>query len=341
MSLEVFYSYSHHDEELRDALEKHLSILKRNGQIVGWHDRRIGAGDEWRNQIDEHVRSAHIILLLISSDFLASDYCYDIEMKLALERHQRGKAIVIPIILRPVEWHEAPFARLQALPRDGKPVTKWADRDEAFADIARNIGETVKRFQLQTLPKAGETAAEAQTEVFQATPVLTPAPVLADLYVPKPRVVDAAIPSHIVKDLGTQLLVLIRLPDSRGLQGVLQGDEESEARPEDVRSKPFNMIFPLGVNGKPEPLKATVVLTSPDFSPAKQSKNVFVPPDADSDVVPFLLTPTRIGKLTVLVELQWEDALRGHRSLQTQCVAEASAVPAEPKMNVVQMPVAV
>ena len=111
MSLEVFYSYSHHDEELRDALEKHLSILKRNGQIVGWHDRRIGAGDEWRNQIDEHVRSAHIILLLISSDFLASDYCYDIEMKLALERHQRGKAIVIPIILRPVEWHEAPFSR--------------------------------------------------------------------------------------------------------------------------------------------------------------------------------------------------------------------------------------
>ena len=100
MALEVFYSYSHKDEALRDELEKHLALLKRQGLITNWHDRRIGAGDEWRDQIDAHARSAQIILLLISADFLASDYCYDVEMKLALERHAAHEAVVIPIILR-------------------------------------------------------------------------------------------------------------------------------------------------------------------------------------------------------------------------------------------------
>lgn len=152
MSLEVFYSYSHKDEKLRDALERHLSILKRNGLIVGWHDRRISAGDEWRDQIDKHAQSAQIILLLISSYFLNSEYCYDVEMKLALERHEKGEAVVIPIILRPVEWRDAPFAKLQALPRDAKPVAKWSNQEEAFALIAEQIRDIVKNFQ----PRARE-----------------------------------------------------------------------------------------------------------------------------------------------------------------------------------------
>jgi|SRR6266566_9945595 len=132
MSLEVFYSYAHEDEALRNELDKHLSLLQRNGLIVGWHDRRLEAGDEWRDQIDAHAHSAHIILLLISPDFLASDYCYDVEMKLALHRHSKRDAIVIPVILRPVDWSAAPFAHLQALPRDGKAVTTWSNRDEAL-----------------------------------------------------------------------------------------------------------------------------------------------------------------------------------------------------------------
>ena len=149
--------------------------------------------------------------------------------------------------------------------------------------------------------------------------------------------VDAAIPSHIVKELGTRLLVLIRLPDSPGLRGILQGEEDAGARPEDVRSRPFKVTFPRGPTGKPDPLKVTVKLTSPDFSPPEQAKNVFVPHDADSEVCPFMLTPKRIGSLTVLVELQWEDAVRGHRSLLTKCVAEATDVPAQSEMNLVQM----
>jgi hypothetical protein len=141
----VFYSYAHEDEELRDALEKHLSLLQRNGLIVEWHDRRISAGSEWSDEIDSHVRTAQIILLLISADFLASDYCYGIEMKIALERHASNDAIVIPIILRPVDWSDASFSHLEALPRDAKPITTWNNRDEALADVARGIRESLGR----------------------------------------------------------------------------------------------------------------------------------------------------------------------------------------------------
>jgi hypothetical protein len=137
----VFFSYSHADEGLRDQLEKQLAMLKRQGVIETWHDRRIGAGQNIHQAIDEHINTDGIILLLISADFIASDYCYDIEMKRAMERHERGDAIVIPVILRACDWHEAPFGKLNAVPRDGKPITKWADIDEAFLQVARAVRE--------------------------------------------------------------------------------------------------------------------------------------------------------------------------------------------------------
>jgi hypothetical protein len=138
-AIEVFYSYSHKDEDLRDELEKHLSILKHQGVIQSWHDRRIGAGREWEGEIDKHLNTAHVILLLISADFLASDYCYEVEMKQAMERHEAGEVCVIPVILRPVDWRGAPFGKLQALPKDAKPVTSWPDLDEAFLNVAQGI----------------------------------------------------------------------------------------------------------------------------------------------------------------------------------------------------------
>ena len=142
--IELFISYSHKDEPLREQLGTHLSLLKRQGVIDEWHDRRIGAGQEWAGAIDEHLNHAAVILLLVSADFLASDYCYDLEMTRALERHDADDARVIPVILRPVDWRGAPFAKLQALPKDGKPVTSWPDRDEAFTDIARGIRKAVE-----------------------------------------------------------------------------------------------------------------------------------------------------------------------------------------------------
>lgn len=144
--VEVFYSYSHKDEEFRDELEKHLVMLKREGFISGWHDRKIEAGIEWRDQINEHLESAGIILLLISSDFLASDYCYDIEMKRAMQRHDNGEARVIPIILRTCDWRSGPFAKLQALPKNATPIKSWVDKDEAFTDVAAGIRLVISAF---------------------------------------------------------------------------------------------------------------------------------------------------------------------------------------------------
>jgi tetratricopeptide (TPR) repeat protein len=121
-------------------------MLKREGIIRDWYDRRITTGREWRDEISTQLESAEIILLLVSPDFLASDYCYDIEVTRAVEKHEAGEVHVIPIILRPSEWKLTPFGKLQALPKDGNPVTRWSDRDAAFLDIAKGIREVAERY---------------------------------------------------------------------------------------------------------------------------------------------------------------------------------------------------
>ena len=140
----LFYSYSHEDEPLLKKMEEHLALLRGQGFISGWHDRMIGAGDEWKGQLDKNLEEARVILLLVSPSFLASNYCYDIEMKRALKRHDRGEAIVIPILLRPADWEGAPFAHLQGLPIDLRPVTTWPNQDEAFSNIAQEIRRVVE-----------------------------------------------------------------------------------------------------------------------------------------------------------------------------------------------------
>jgi hypothetical protein len=135
----VFFSYSHRDEGLRDQLETHLSMLKRQGFIETWHDRRITAGELLDSAISGNLERADVVLLLVSPDFLASDYCYDKEMKRALARHEAGQCTVIPVILRPCDWHDAPFGGLLAAPKDGKPITQWPDLDSAFLDVTQAI----------------------------------------------------------------------------------------------------------------------------------------------------------------------------------------------------------
>src|SRR5262245_54847880 len=148
VAIEVFISFAHEDEPLRAELVKHLGILKRQGIIREWHDRKITAGTEWKGQIDHHVNTAGVILLLVSSDFISSDYCWDVELRRALERHDKKEARVIPVILRHVDnWGAAPFGRLQAAPTGGRPVTDWPNRDEAFADVAGHIRRAVEELQ--------------------------------------------------------------------------------------------------------------------------------------------------------------------------------------------------
>ncbi|KWU23808.1 MULTISPECIES: TIR domain-containing protein [Burkholderiaceae] len=140
----IFFSYSHKDEVVRNELEAHLASLRHQGLIESWHDRRITAGDEVDNAIFEKLESANIILLLVSSDFINSSYCYSKEMERAMERHRAGTARVIPIIVRHCDWMRTPFGKLLAAPRDGKPILSWPDRDEALADVARQIREAVE-----------------------------------------------------------------------------------------------------------------------------------------------------------------------------------------------------
>ncbi|MEL6763156.1 MAG: COR domain-containing protein [Cyanobacteria bacterium J06607_6] len=142
-ALRLFYSYSHKDDLLREQLETHLKLLQRQGLIQPWHDRRILPGDDWEDAIDDNLNRADIILFLVSPDFLNSDYCYEIEMPQAMERHEKGEATVIPIIVRPVDWRGTPFNKLSWLPQNGEPVTQWRDRDAAWLNVETGIKDAI------------------------------------------------------------------------------------------------------------------------------------------------------------------------------------------------------
>src|SRR5262249_40183048 len=109
------------------------------------HDRKILGGEKWKGVIDDNFKRAHLILLLVSADFIASDYCFEIEMQTALQRAAKQEAVVVPLILRDCDWAIAPFAGLQALPRDARPVTSWSNRDEAWKNVARGIKDVVDK----------------------------------------------------------------------------------------------------------------------------------------------------------------------------------------------------
>lgn len=106
----VFISYSHEDEPLRAELDKHLSLLRRQGEIDLWSDHRIPAGGDLDDSISEALESADVVMLLLSADFIYSDYCFGVEMKRAMEKHERGETVVLPVMLRPCDYQTAPLA---------------------------------------------------------------------------------------------------------------------------------------------------------------------------------------------------------------------------------------
>ena len=142
--IKLFYCYAREDKPLRDELEKNLSWLKRRYHLTNWHDREILPGEEWEQAINKNLNTADLILLLISPDFMASDYCFSKEMQRALERHKAGACRVVPILLRPTFWEDAPFSSLQLLPTDAKAITRWHNRDEAFQDVTAEINRMIK-----------------------------------------------------------------------------------------------------------------------------------------------------------------------------------------------------
>src|SRR5712692_10039113 len=150
--LEVFCCYAREDQEMLTYLRKHLAPLERQGQITIWSDTNLNAGVEWEKELHQHLESADIVLLLISPDFMASDYCYSTEMARAIARHNEGSAQVIPILLRATFWQNAPFAKLQIIPTNAKPITSWPDRDDAFHDVTIQVNQVVSKLQTRRAP---------------------------------------------------------------------------------------------------------------------------------------------------------------------------------------------
>lgn len=171
MAARVFMSYSHKDEELRDELELRLAMLKRQGLIEVWHDRRMLSGDRLDWTISQEMDAADIIILLVSPDFIASDYCYKIEKARALQRHNEGTARLISVILRPCDWTHTELADFLVTPKDGKPITQWPDRDEAFLDVAKSIRRAINEVGLAGSPKDVHDYIDERTPVQVAAPL--------------------------------------------------------------------------------------------------------------------------------------------------------------------------
>src|SRR5258708_39156992 len=142
--LRLFISYNHVDERLFEKLEKHLSSLKRRVIIQICSDRSIPVCSQWTEELNKYLEEANIILLLISPDYLASDFNYSVEMSRALERHKAEQAICIPVILRPTDLMGLPFDDLQILPSIGRPITLWNSLDEAFLDVIQGIRKVIQ-----------------------------------------------------------------------------------------------------------------------------------------------------------------------------------------------------
>lgn len=170
----LFYSYSHLDEALRNELDIHVESLVKEKIVENWHDRRIEAGNEFDDEISSQLEEAQIILLLISPYFIASEYCYEKEMKRAMEIHEARTARVIPVILKPCNWHNLPFGKLTALPCDGKPVTGFSNQDEAFYEITLGIASVAKEVSERTESEGASSDTNQPQKDQETTPTKLP-----------------------------------------------------------------------------------------------------------------------------------------------------------------------
>lgn len=154
--IKIFFSYAHKDEDLVDLCRGHLIACDSERLTQVWHDRQIPPGAEWKGVIDRNLSTSHVVVLFISHHFLQSEYCRDVEMTEALERHRTGAARVIPVILRPCGWQEHRVSMLQVLPVNAKPITTWDNPDEAALNVARGIMTVVGAVPPQTTAPAVE-----------------------------------------------------------------------------------------------------------------------------------------------------------------------------------------
>ena len=166
MSVKLFVSYAHKDEKYKEDLEEHLSPLTRNKLIESWNDRKIMPGTDWKGEIDNNLLNSDIILFLVSSSFINSDYSQEIEVKTAVEQHNSGQSILIPIVVRACHWKGMSFANFQGLPKDALAVKSWQDEDEAWLDVVKGIEKVANEItQKKTLAKVEVALGSSKIEV--------------------------------------------------------------------------------------------------------------------------------------------------------------------------------
>lgn len=167
--MKAFVSYSHQDTHLLDKLHEHLSALRRDGLLETWTDREIHAGGEIDKEVDAAMDEAELFLLLISASFLNSNYCFEREFQRAQEKRAANTAIIVPLILKEVDWEIPALRKYKALPDDGKPVISrhWHSDDEGFANIAKGLRKMLKSF-------ASNSAKEPATKKAPAKAKFTP-----------------------------------------------------------------------------------------------------------------------------------------------------------------------
>jgi hypothetical protein len=161
--ISIFYSYYREDAIFQQKLDEHLSDLRRSRLITTWSDQQMRPGTDWQQEIEAQLKSANIILLLVSSRYLNSNYCYDVEMKKALEQYYERGAYVLAILLSPTRWETTPLQQLPVLPVGEKPITEWQDQDKAFLNIADSISKIVTAF--QDSPTAEKAVPHARDEL--------------------------------------------------------------------------------------------------------------------------------------------------------------------------------
>jgi internalin A len=144
-TVRVFFSYAHEDEDIKDGLEKHLQVLQRAGSVDLWTDRMISPGEEWDVSIKQALMAADIVLLLISADFIASSYIWEVELATALQRHASGLAVVIPVFCRACEFSDMPFSKLQGLPKHARPIASAEKLEEALLEVVAGIKLVVEK----------------------------------------------------------------------------------------------------------------------------------------------------------------------------------------------------
>jgi hypothetical protein len=246
-------------------------------------------------------------LITISPDFMASDYCHEVEMKRAMERHFAGEAVVIPVILRPVDWRGAMFDELQALPKDAKAITLWNDRDEAFMDVAEGIRKVAEELEDSNKGSSGPYGRQDKTDAADAI-----------LYrrAPKTLLLEGAAPARIPVGHSRYAAAKISVEGSSGLRRKLDSDQMYGISSENVQSQQFSIVFPNS-NGTALPLAALIRLKSPDFEPQQQEHHIQIAPDNDSPIIPFQVKAGQSGIKFLTLELLVENRFIVARGLRT------------------------